>query len=77
MLISAPTGATKQEIMDRVRAMAPRFAERAATAEEARRLPQESVHYTPPPSSIFTWIGSARGLFANGGCSINCSGVSS
>jgi 3-hydroxy-9,10-secoandrosta-1,3,5(10)-triene-9,17-dione monooxygenase len=35
---------TKQEIMDRVRAIAPRFAERAAAAEEARRLPQESVH---------------------------------
>ena len=44
MLISPPTSATKQEIMDRVRAMAPRFAERAAAAEEARRLPQESVH---------------------------------
>ena len=42
-VISPPTNATKQEIMDRVRAMAPRFAERAAAAEEARRLPQESV----------------------------------
>ena len=35
--------ATKQEIMDRVSAMAPRFAERAAAAEEARRIPEESV----------------------------------
>ena len=40
----SPTqSATKEEIMDRVRAMAPRFAERAAAAEEARRIPQESV----------------------------------
>ena len=39
-----PASATKQEIMDRVRAMAPRFAERAAAAEEARRIPQESVN---------------------------------
>ena len=30
--------------MDRVRAMAPRFAERAAAAGVARRIPQESVH---------------------------------
>jgi 3-hydroxy-9,10-secoandrosta-1,3,5(10)-triene-9,17-dione monooxygenase len=43
MLSSPPASATKQEIMDRVRAMAPRFAERAAAAEEARRIPQESV----------------------------------
>src|ERR1700682_1274636 len=35
--------ATKQEIMDRVSAMASRFAERAAAAEEARRIPEESV----------------------------------
>jgi len=35
--------ATKPEIMDRVRAMAPRFAERAEAAEEARRIPQASV----------------------------------
>src|SRR5215467_11050301 len=35
--------ATKQEIMDRVAAMAPRFAERAAAAEQARRIPEESV----------------------------------
>jgi alkylation response protein AidB-like acyl-CoA dehydrogenase len=40
---SPSTSATKQDIMDRVRAMAPRFAERAETAEEARRIPQESV----------------------------------
>ena len=40
----SPTqSATKAEIMDRVRAMAPRFSERAAAAEEARRIPQESV----------------------------------
>src|ERR1700759_500457 len=40
----SPTqSATKDEIMDRVRAMAPRFAERAAAAEDARRIPQESV----------------------------------
>src|SRR6202158_3355308 len=35
---------SKQAILDRVRAMAPRFAERAAAAEEARRIPQESVN---------------------------------
>jgi len=34
---------TKQEIMDRARVMAPRFVERAAAAEEARRIPPESV----------------------------------
>src|SRR5579864_1769149 len=40
----SPTqSATKAEIMDRVRAMAPRFAERAVAAEDARRIPQESV----------------------------------
>src|ERR1700686_5490026 len=40
----SPTqSATKEQIMDRVRAMAPRFAERAAAAEEARRIPEESV----------------------------------
>jgi 3-hydroxy-9,10-secoandrosta-1,3,5(10)-triene-9,17-dione monooxygenase len=40
----SPTqSATKDEIMDRVHAMAPRFAERAAAAEEARRIPDESV----------------------------------
>ena len=40
----SPTlSATKQEIMDRVRAMAQRFAERAAAAEEARRIPEELV----------------------------------
>ena len=32
MQISPPASATKQEIMDRVRAIAPRFAERAAAA---------------------------------------------
>ena len=40
---SPPPTATKQEIMDRVAAMAPRFAERAAAAETARHIPQESV----------------------------------
>jgi 3-hydroxy-9,10-secoandrosta-1,3,5(10)-triene-9,17-dione monooxygenase len=41
----SPTqSATKEEIMDRVRAMAPHFAERAAAAEDARRIPQESVN---------------------------------
>src|ERR1700719_1052347 len=40
----SPTlSATKEEIMDRVRAMAQRFAERTAAAEEARRIPEESV----------------------------------
>ena len=43
MLPSPPASATKQEIMDRVGAVAPRFAERAAAAEEARRIPQASV----------------------------------
>ena len=40
---SPPTSANKPEIMDRVAAMGPRFAERAAAAEDARRIPQESV----------------------------------
>src|SRR6202795_4520837 len=40
---SPPQSATKEEIMDRVRAMAPRFAERATAAEDARRIPEESV----------------------------------
>ena len=39
----APT-ATKQDILERTRAMTPAFAERAAAAEEARRIPQESVN---------------------------------
>jgi len=34
---------TKQDFVDRARAMAPRFATRAVAAEEARRLPVESV----------------------------------
>ena len=34
---------TTQQIVDRVRALAPRFAERAATGEEARRLPAQSI----------------------------------
>jgi 3-hydroxy-9,10-secoandrosta-1,3,5(10)-triene-9,17-dione monooxygenase len=40
---SPPQSATKQDILDRVRAMAPRFAERALAAEQARRIPQQSV----------------------------------
>jgi 3-hydroxy-9,10-secoandrosta-1,3,5(10)-triene-9,17-dione monooxygenase len=38
-----PQNATKQNILDRTRAMAPRFAERATAAEQARRIPDESV----------------------------------
>ena len=34
---------TRQQLIDRVRAMIPAFAERAAAAEEARRLPADSV----------------------------------
>ena len=34
---------TAQEIVERARALAPRFAERALAAEEARRIPQESA----------------------------------
>jgi len=34
---------TKQEIIDRARAIAPRFAERAAAAEEMRQIPADSV----------------------------------
>src|ERR1700722_18642303 len=41
---SPPQSATKEEIMDRVGAMAPRFAERAAAAEDARCISQESVN---------------------------------
>ena len=44
MLASPPPSATRQEIMDRVHAMASRFAARSAAAEEARRIPQESVN---------------------------------
>jgi alkylation response protein AidB-like acyl-CoA dehydrogenase len=39
---SAPS-VTRQDMLDRARALAPRFAERAAAAEEARRIPPESV----------------------------------
>src|SRR3984957_7677530 len=39
----APASATKQEMIDRARALAPKFAQRAEAAEEARRIPQESV----------------------------------
>src|SRR4029077_16869457 len=41
---SPSQSATKEEVMDRVRAMAQRFAERAAAAEDARRSPEASVH---------------------------------
>jgi len=34
---------TREEMIDRARALAPRFAERAQAAEEARRIPPESV----------------------------------
>ena len=40
---SPPPTASKQQIMDRARALAPRCAERAAAAEQARRIPEESV----------------------------------
>lgn len=43
MLSSQALGATKQEMIERARAMAPRFAERAAAAEAARRMPDNSV----------------------------------
>src|SRR5581483_6373203 len=33
----------RQEILERVRKLAPRFAERAEATEQARRIPQESV----------------------------------
>jgi 3-hydroxy-9,10-secoandrosta-1,3,5(10)-triene-9,17-dione monooxygenase len=39
----AAPSVTREEIMDRARAIAPNFAKRAAAAEEARRLPTESV----------------------------------
>ncbi len=38
-----PAAATKQEVIDRTRALAARFAQRAAAAEEARQIPPESV----------------------------------
>ena len=34
---------TRQEMIEQARAMAPRFAARAAAAEDARRIPAESV----------------------------------
>ncbi len=40
---TAPESATKQEIVERFRAIAPGFAARAAAAEQARRIPRESV----------------------------------
>jgi 3-hydroxy-9,10-secoandrosta-1,3,5(10)-triene-9,17-dione monooxygenase len=38
-----PQSATKQDILERTRAMAQRVGERAAAAEQARRIPQESI----------------------------------
>src|SRR5262245_62503616 len=35
---------TRQDVLDRVRALAPRFGERAAAAEEARRISEQSAH---------------------------------
>ena len=40
---SPAKNATAQDIVERARALAPRFAERALAAEEARRIPPESV----------------------------------
>jgi alkylation response protein AidB-like acyl-CoA dehydrogenase len=40
---TAVENVTKQEILDRAQALAPRFAERAVATEEARRIPPESV----------------------------------
>jgi len=39
-----PENSTKETILERTRALAPRFAERAPAAEEARRIPAESVN---------------------------------
>jgi len=39
-----PANSTKETILERTRALAPRFAERAQAAEEARRIPAESVN---------------------------------
>jgi 3-hydroxy-9,10-secoandrosta-1,3,5(10)-triene-9,17-dione monooxygenase len=40
---SPPPKQSRQEIIDRVRALAPRFRKRAEAAEDARRLPDDSV----------------------------------
>jgi 3-hydroxy-9,10-secoandrosta-1,3,5(10)-triene-9,17-dione monooxygenase len=40
---ATPQSATKQEILDRVRAIAPSFGERAGAAEEARRISEQSA----------------------------------
>jgi 3-hydroxy-9,10-secoandrosta-1,3,5(10)-triene-9,17-dione monooxygenase len=37
------SGESGEDILDRVRMVAPKFRERAAAAEEARQLPRESV----------------------------------
>jgi 3-hydroxy-9,10-secoandrosta-1,3,5(10)-triene-9,17-dione monooxygenase len=44
MLHSTTQSVSKQDIIERVRAMAPKFAKRAEAAEEARRIPAESVN---------------------------------
>jgi alkylation response protein AidB-like acyl-CoA dehydrogenase len=41
--LSPAPNVTKEEIIERARAMAPKFAARAGAAEEARRIPPESV----------------------------------
>ena len=43
MLQSTTQSVTREEMLDRALALAPRFAERAVAAEEARRIPPESV----------------------------------
>ena len=43
MLSSTPSNVTAQQMIERARALAPQFAERAQAAEEARRIPLESV----------------------------------
>src|ERR1700722_13263068 len=40
---ASPPSVSKQEIVERARALAPIFAARAAAAEEARRMPAESA----------------------------------
>jgi 3-hydroxy-9,10-secoandrosta-1,3,5(10)-triene-9,17-dione monooxygenase len=40
---SSAQNVTAQDIVERARALAPRFAERAHAAEEARQIPPESV----------------------------------
>jgi 3-hydroxy-9,10-secoandrosta-1,3,5(10)-triene-9,17-dione monooxygenase len=42
--LAPPPGATRQEILQRARALVPTFAKRAEAAEEARRIPPESAN---------------------------------